>query len=95
MLGHARKQEIDVDWTFYCALGQPGAMDEKARGALRARVIYSPVPIVKKVEFVRAMRTELRRGEYDVLHCHHDIVSAVYLLRGGGKTDPPADRSCP
>jgi glycosyltransferase involved in cell wall biosynthesis len=83
MLGHARKRGIEVDWTFYCMLEQPGAMDEKAR-ALGACVIHSPVPIVKKVEFVRALRTELRRGEYDVLHCHHDIVSAVYLLAASG-----------
>jgi glycosyltransferase involved in cell wall biosynthesis len=83
MLGHARSRSIDVDWTFYCALGQSGAMDEKTR-ALRARVIHSPVPIVKKAQFVRALRMELRRGEYDVLHCHHDIVSAVYLLAASG-----------
>jgi glycosyltransferase involved in cell wall biosynthesis len=83
MLGHARKRGIDTDWTFYCAVGQPGAMDEKAQ-ALRAHVIHSPVPIVKKTEFVRALRTELRRGAYDVLHCHHDIVSAMYLLAASG-----------
>ena len=83
MLGHARNLSIDVDWTFYCVFGQPGAMDDKAR-ALRAHVIYSPVPILRKVEFIRALRSELRRGEYDVLHCHHDIVSAVYLLAGSG-----------
>jgi glycosyltransferase involved in cell wall biosynthesis len=83
MLTYAREQGIDVDWTFYCTLGQPGAMDEKAR-ALHARVIHSPVPIVKKAEFVRALRAELRRGKYDVLHCHHDIVSAVYLLAASG-----------
>jgi glycosyltransferase involved in cell wall biosynthesis len=83
MLEHAHKRGIDVDWTFYCALGQPGAMDDGAR-SLRARVVYSPVPIGKKAEFVRALRTELRRGEYDVLHCHHDIVSAVYLLAAWG-----------
>jgi glycosyltransferase involved in cell wall biosynthesis len=83
MLGHAREKGIDLDWTFYCALGQPGAMDEKAR-ALGARVIHSPVPIVRKAEFVRALRMELRRRDYDVLHCHHDIVSAVYLLAASG-----------
>jgi glycosyltransferase involved in cell wall biosynthesis len=83
MLVHARKREIEVDWTFYCILEQPGAMDEKAR-ALGARVIHSPVPIVRKAEFVRALRMELRRGEYDVLHCHHDIVSAIYLLAASG-----------
>ena len=54
-------------------------MDERA-DALGARVIHSPAPLVKKADFIRALRTELRRGEYDVLHCHHDILSAVYLL---------------
>jgi glycosyltransferase involved in cell wall biosynthesis len=83
MLGHARKQHVEVDWTFYCILEQPGAMDEKAR-ALGARVIHSPVPIVKKMEFIRALRSELRHGEYEVLHCHHDIVSAVYLVAAAG-----------
>jgi glycosyltransferase involved in cell wall biosynthesis len=83
MLEHAHKRGIEVDWTFYCALGQPGAMDERAR-SLRASVVYSPVPIGKTAEFVRALRTELRRGEYNVLHCHHDLVSAVYLLAAWG-----------
>ena len=83
MLVHARKREIEVDWTFYCILEQPGAMDDKAR-ALGARVIHSPVPIARKAKFVRTLRMELGRGEYDVLHCHHDIVSAVYLLAASG-----------
>jgi len=83
MLGHARKRQIEVDWTFYCILEQPGTMDEKAR-ALGAHVIHSPAPLGKKVDFIRAMRAELRRGSYDVLHCHHDILSAVYLLAASG-----------
>ena len=83
MLAHARARGIDVDWTFYCALGQPGAMDEETR-ALGAGVIHSPVPIGRKADFVRALRAELRRGEYDVLHCHHDLVSAVYILAAMG-----------
>ncbi len=79
MLAHACDREIKVDWTFYCILGRTGAMDEKAR-ALGANVVHSPVPILRTAEFVRALRRELRRGGYDVLHCHHDIMSAVYLL---------------
>jgi glycosyltransferase involved in cell wall biosynthesis len=79
MLRHARKRNIDVDWTFYCALGQPGEMEREAR-ALGARVIYSPVPLAAKMQFIRALRTELRRGNYNILHCHHDLVSAVYLV---------------
>jgi glycosyltransferase involved in cell wall biosynthesis len=88
MLGHAREKEVGIDWSFYCILERPGAMDEKTR-ALGARVIHSPVPIVKKLQFVRALRDELRRGEYDVVHCHHDLVSAVYLLAAAGL---PIDR---
>jgi glycosyltransferase involved in cell wall biosynthesis len=83
MLGHARKQGIAVDWTFYCILEEPGAMDDRAR-ALGARVIHSPVPLVRKAKFARALRRELQRGEYDVLHCHHDLVSALYLLAASG-----------
>jgi len=83
MLGHARKREVAVDWTFYCILERPGAMEDKAR-VLGARVIHSPVPIIKKLKFIRALRGELRRGEYDVLHCHHDLISAVFLMAAAG-----------
>jgi len=83
MLAHASAKRVDVDWTFYCALGQPGLLDEKAK-ALGARVVHSPVQIGKKGAFIRALRADLRRGEYDVLHCHHDLVSALYLLAALG-----------
>lgn len=83
MLGHARKRGIVIDWTFFCTVGQRGAMDETAR-ALGARVIYSPVPIGEKLAFIRALRAELKHGKYDVLHCHYDLVSAVHLLSAVG-----------
>jgi glycosyltransferase involved in cell wall biosynthesis len=83
MLGHARQRNIEVDWTFYCILEQPGAMDEKA-GTLGARVVHTPVPLVKKAEFVRALRAHLRSERYDVLHSHHDVLSAVYLVGAMG-----------
>jgi len=83
MLGHARKKQIEIEWTFYCIVEQPGAIDEKAR-ALGAHVIHSPAPLGNKGNFIRALRAELRRASYDVLHCHHDILSAVYLLAASG-----------
>ena len=83
MLKHARRHGVDVDCAFYCTESQPGAGDEEAR-ALGARVIHSPVPLGEKLAFVRALRAELRRGNYDVLHSHHDFVSAVYLLAAHG-----------
>ena len=83
MLAHARRRGIDLDWSFYCQLDRPGKLDERAR-ALGVRVIHSPVPIGRKVEFVRALRGELKRGAYNVLHCHHDLISGVYLAASLG-----------
>ena len=78
MLGHAAKSGLPLDWTFYCTQGE-GALDEKAR-ALGAKIVYSPVPIGAKIPFVRAFRSMLRQGRYDVLHSHHDLISGVHLL---------------
>lgn len=83
MLAHARARGEALDWTFYCAFGVEGSRDEEAR-ALGARVIHSPVPIGEKLAFTRALRGELERGGYDVLHCHHDLVSGVYLAAAVG-----------
>src|SRR5437868_1139193 len=76
-------RSMNVDWTFYSVLEQPGAMDGTAQ-ALGARVVHSPTPLSRKSEFVRALRRELRAGDYDVLHCHHDLMSAVYLTAATG-----------
>jgi glycosyltransferase involved in cell wall biosynthesis len=83
MLRFGREQGVAMDWTFYCNLAQPGRLDEEVR-SLGARVLYSPVPIGDKFQFVRALRQELWQGHYDVLHCHHDLVSAVYLVAALG-----------
>jgi glycosyltransferase EpsF len=83
MLRHARKQDRPVEWTFYCALGNPGALDPEAR-SLGATIVYSPFPIGEKLAFVRALRSELERGGYDVLHAHHDLISGVYLAAATG-----------
>lgn len=83
MLGAGKKFGADLDWTFYTVLQTPGRFDEAAR-AMGARVINSPVALDDKFNFVKALRRELRRGKYDVLHCHHDVVSAVYLTAAAG-----------
>jgi glycosyltransferase involved in cell wall biosynthesis len=83
MLEHARQRNIGIDWSFYCILPRPGARDAKAV-SLDARVLHSPSPILEKVSFIRALRRELHRGQYEVLHCHHDILSAIYLTASLG-----------
>ncbi len=83
MLRTAAASGVPVDWTFYCTLQHPGRLEQEAR-KLGARVLHSPVPMRDKAGFARALRAELRRSSYDVLHCHHDLVSAVYLAASVG-----------
>jgi len=83
MLAHAKARGEALDWTFYCAFAQAGSRDDDAR-ALGAGVVRSPVPIGEKLAFAKALRTELERGRYDVLHCHHDLISGVYLAASVG-----------
>jgi glycosyltransferase involved in cell wall biosynthesis len=83
MLRHARKKGIELDWTFYCTLGKPGDMDDEAR-ELGARVVHSPSPLGEKRAFMSGLRSEVVRGNYDVMHSHHDLVSAVYLVATQG-----------
>jgi glycosyltransferase involved in cell wall biosynthesis len=78
MLDYAVKIDTPVDWTFYCTDGA-GALDERAC-ALGARVVYSPVPIGAKLDFMQTLRSHLYLNRYDVLHSHHDLISGVYLL---------------
>jgi glycosyltransferase involved in cell wall biosynthesis len=83
MLRHSRRIGIQLDWTFYCALGKPGLLDDEVR-AMGGRIVYSSSPIGNKNSFVRKLRTELLNGNYDVLHCHHDLVSGLYLTAAIG-----------
>lgn len=83
MFFHARARGAPLDWTFYCALGRPGALDDRLRVA-GADVVYSPAPLGEPFAFVRALRREVVRGGYGVLHAHHDLVGAVYLAAAAG-----------
>lgn len=72
-----------VDWTFYAVLGEAGKMDGLIR-EFGGKVIYSPVPLREKFRFLRELRRFIYQGNYDILHSHHDIVSAVYFLAALG-----------
>ena len=83
MLEFAKRQGVRLDWTFYCTLAQPGLLEERARHC-GARIVHSPVPLAQPGAFISALRRELKRGDYDVLHCHHDLVSGIYLAASVG-----------
>ena len=83
MYRHAHSMGILLDWTFYCQIGGVASIEDEVRD-LGAKVIHSPVPLGQKLKFVTALRAELMQGNYDVIHCHHDLVSAVYLVASVG-----------
>jgi glycosyltransferase involved in cell wall biosynthesis len=72
-----------VQWTFFCALGRKGSLDDEAR-QLGADVIHSRYDVGDKRRFLLSLREVMKEGRYDVLHCHHDIMSAVYLAASAG-----------
>jgi glycosyltransferase involved in cell wall biosynthesis len=71
------------NWTFYSILGQAGKYDD-AILELGAKIIYSPHPIRQWLAFLRALRKSMVVCRYDILHSHHDIMSAAYLLASAG-----------
>jgi glycosyltransferase involved in cell wall biosynthesis len=75
----SRERYPDYHWTFYCAHGREGRLDDSVREA-GGEVIYSPVPVGKTRKFIGHLHNTMARGGYDVLHAHHDIMSAVYLI---------------
>lgn len=83
MLRHARARGAALDWTFYCADPRPGAMEAEVR-SLGAGIIHAPVSRAQKVAFMRHLRQAAKQGRYEVVHAHHDLVSALYLLAMAG-----------
>lgn len=58
-------------------------MDDAVK-ELGGKIIYSPVPLRQRRQFMKALRSSIVEGGYDILHSHHDVVSAVYLLASVG-----------
>lgn len=83
MLRHAEATRTPVDWTFYCTVEGPGALEPLARD-LGAAVIRSTVPLGQKADFLLTLRAELKRGGYEVLHGHHDLLNSLYFLASLG-----------
>jgi glycosyltransferase involved in cell wall biosynthesis len=80
------KANIDYpqfEWTFFCVLQEPGEFDELVIRA-GGRVIHSPHPIHNKLAFLKSLRAVMRDGGYDIVHCHHDVLSGAYILASLG-----------
>jgi glycosyltransferase involved in cell wall biosynthesis len=78
MLSHARARDEPVEWSFYCTLPGAGGKEKEALD-LGAEVIISPTSIGSHLHFASALRNEIAKRKYDVLHSHHDLLSGIYL----------------
>jgi glycosyltransferase involved in cell wall biosynthesis len=79
MFEECRRLRPELEWTFYCALGEPGRWDKKVI-QLGGKIIYSPVPFGQTRRFLSELRVVLKNGDYDILHAHHDLLSGFYLM---------------
>lgn len=82
---HGRRLGLPLDWTFYCNLPERGDLEQTAERA-DARVVHSPAPLNDKRRYLSALRKEIKSRRYDIVHSHHDFVSAFYYVAsiGGG-----------
>lgn len=79
----SKERHPHLDWTFFCAVNKPGGMDKSIREA-GAGVLHSSHDISEKRAFLKHLRQVMKAGRYDVLHCHHDIMSALPLMASVG-----------
>jgi glycosyltransferase involved in cell wall biosynthesis len=70
-------------WTFFCILGQPGRLDKKVLDA-GGEIIYAPITISDKWNFLSFLRRTLQNGRYDIIHAHHDYLSGFYMMASVG-----------
>ena len=80
---HFSQVEEKIDWTFYAIIGRPGAKDDAVR-ALGGKIIYSPVTLQNNFQFFKELRKVIDDGKYEILHSHHDILSAIYFFATAG-----------
>lgn len=83
MMCHMKKVGREFDWTFFVTLGQPGRMDALVKD-IGGKIIYSPVTLHKKKQFIKSLREILTVGGFDIIHSHHDLMSAIYFLASVG-----------
>ena len=74
-----KKNNKETDWTFFCTLDNPGKFSGEIvdRGG---KIICSPQPVSAFFSYITAFRRAVRNGSYDIIHCHQDIMSAIYLI---------------
>jgi glycosyltransferase involved in cell wall biosynthesis len=79
----AQRDSNQLDWTFYCILGNIG-VNEKEVIQLGGKVIHSKFGFSGKFSFLKELRSVLKEGNFDVMVSQHDYLSGLYYLASIG-----------
>lgn len=79
MFKYGQKKGEKLDWTFYCIESFKGRLEDKVQ-KLGGKIIHSKNNWGEPRKLVAELRKVLIKGKYDVMHAHHDFMSALYLL---------------
>lgn len=79
----AREINPEIDWTFYCVFNINGVHEAAMRKA-GATVIRGNSGWESPIRLIKDLRYTLQSGKYDVLHAHHDLMSAIPLIASVG-----------
>ncbi len=83
LMANAADHGRGYEWIFFSALPRKGKYDDEAR-RLGATVLHSATALEDTFAFLTGLRRAMKESRAGVLHCHHDVMSGLYLLASAG-----------
>ncbi|TLS78403.1 glycosyltransferase family 1 protein [Mariprofundus erugo] len=78
LIEEANRRGQGIDWTIFCILNRDGNQEEIK--SLGGKVMFSAYPVSRTFSFMKGLRKIVKHGKFDVVHSHHDLMSAVYFM---------------
>jgi glycosyltransferase EpsF len=79
----ARSSYPEINWTFLCLGVNPGRLERDVLD-VGAQLVHARCGLSRPARLLVEVRRIMRLGRFDVLHCHHDVMSAIPLLASVG-----------
>ena len=83
MFSFAKEEGRSLDWTFYCIEEFQGDK-ESIVFDLGGKMVKSENNWSSPIKLIKSLRSHLVKEKYDIIHCHHDFMSALYLISSLG-----------
>lgn len=83
LVGAAREKYTDISWTFLCLQGIDGVYADKIR-LLGGVVVVCKYSLSSPIRHIKYLRKIMSEGDFDIIHFHQDVMSAIPLLASLG-----------